>query len=184
MQCRCCSCSSWTWWSGSSSGSAGASRALWQGEVTRAAAPVARIERVEPVPVEVMDHVTHRVRVCESDLSDPRRRHPLRRQQDDLRSPPAHDRAAAPADHRKQPVALLVTDLPQLHPAAILPPVREQVGNTTSTTAQRTLQRNRQTLPVSPLAWGGGGRPPGPPPPPLPWPPMACRSPCSRRPTR
>src|SRR5712691_7717225 len=31
---------------------------LWQGEGARTAAPVARIERIEAVPVEVMDHLT------------------------------------------------------------------------------------------------------------------------------
>jgi hypothetical protein len=49
--------------------------------------PVTRIQGIEAVPVEVVDHVTHRVRVRERDLGDPPGRHPLRRQQHDLRSP-------------------------------------------------------------------------------------------------
>lgn len=88
---------------------------LRQREGARPATPVAWIERVEPVTVEVVDYLAHRVRIAEDDLGDPRRRHPLRRQQHDLRPPPGNDRAAAATDHPQQSIALLVADLPQLH---------------------------------------------------------------------
>jgi hypothetical protein len=90
--------------------------ALRQREGLRPPAAVARIERVEAVAVEVMDQLAHRVWVGEDDLADPGRTHPLRRQQDDLRAPPGHDRAAAATHDPQQPVALLVADLAQLHP--------------------------------------------------------------------
>ena len=89
--------------------------ALRKREPPRPTSLVARVQRVEPVPVEVMDHIPHRVGISEHHPSDPRRRHPLRSQQHNLGSPPGHNRAAAPTNHPEQPVALLVADLTQLH---------------------------------------------------------------------
>jgi hypothetical protein len=88
---------------------------LRQREGARPATPVARIEGVEAVTVEVVDHLAHPVGVAENDLGDPRWRHPLRREQHDLRPPPRHDRATASADDPQQPVALFVRDLAKLH---------------------------------------------------------------------
>jgi len=88
---------------------------LRQREGARTAAPVARIQGVKAVAVEVVDHLAHRVRIAEHHLREPRRRHPLRREQHNLGSPPGHDRAAAATNDPQQPVALLVADLAELH---------------------------------------------------------------------
>ena len=125
---------------------------LRQREGARPATPVTRIEGVEAVSVEVMDQLPHSVRVAEHNLRDPRRRHPLRSQQHHLRPPPGDDRAACATDHPQQPIALLVADLAEAPPAPPLsPPVRSPVGRRPSTPPQRTLYRNRQTLPVKPV---------------------------------
>ena len=95
--------------------------ALGQRERVRPPTPVARIERVEPVPVEVVDHLAHRVRVGEHDLADLRRRHRLRREQHDLRPPPRHDRARTATNDPQQPVPLVASDLTQHHPGRHCP---------------------------------------------------------------
>ena len=53
--------------------------AFGQRERLRPPSLVARIERVEAVAVEVVDHLADRVRSGEHDLADTRRRHALRR---------------------------------------------------------------------------------------------------------
>lgn len=89
---------------------------LWQRERLRPATPIARIQRIEPVRVEVVDHVPDRVRVGEHDLADLRRGHALRGEQHDLRPAPRHDRPGRAPHDPQQPVALLAGDLPQQHP--------------------------------------------------------------------
>jgi hypothetical protein len=68
--------------------------ALGQREAGRAAASVTRVERLEAVAVEVVDHFAHRVGIGEDDLGDPGCRHRLRRQEHHLRPAPGDDRAA------------------------------------------------------------------------------------------
>jgi hypothetical protein len=85
--------------------------ALRKGELRRAAAPVLRVQRAEPVRAEVADHITHPVLTGERDLRDRRHIHALSRQQHHLRPPPGHHRPAAPADDPHQAPALVIVDL-------------------------------------------------------------------------
>ena len=89
---------------------------LGQRELRRAAALIPRIQRVEPVGVEVMDHIPDPVLAGERDLRDRGHVHALGRQQHHLRPPPGHHRPAAPADDPQQPPSLVIVDLP--HPQA------------------------------------------------------------------
>ena len=89
--------------------------ALGQRERRRPSALVARVERVEAVAVEVVDHLADGVGIGEDDLADRRRRHALGREQHDLRAPPRHHRARRPAHDPQQPLTFLVADLAQPH---------------------------------------------------------------------
>ena len=89
---------------------------LRQGEGRRAAAAVARVERLEAVAIEVVDQLAHRVGVGEDDLADARRGLSLGGEQDDLRPPPGDYRARGAAHDAQQPVTLLVAALAQRHP--------------------------------------------------------------------
>ncbi len=71
---------------------------LAQRELRRVAALVLRVQRLEPVGIEVADHV-----------------HALRGQQHHLRAPPGHHRTAVPAHDPHQLAALIIIDLPHPH---------------------------------------------------------------------
>jgi hypothetical protein len=68
---------------------------LPEGELRRTAAPVLRVQRAEPVSVEVADHIPHLVLTGERHPRDRGRRHALRGQQHHLRPLPGHHRPAA-----------------------------------------------------------------------------------------
>jgi hypothetical protein len=89
--------------------------ALGQGERPRPAAPVLRVERVETVHVEVVDHIPDPVRAGERHLRDLRHGHPLGGQQHHLGPPPGHHGTGTSADDPQQPSALVVIDLTDLH---------------------------------------------------------------------
>ena len=89
---------------------------------------VLRVQRVEAVLVEVVDHLPHPVRAGESQLGDPGHVHTLHRQQHHLRPPPRHHRPRRTAHDPQQPVPLIVRDLPnpQTFPRHHPPPIRHQ----------------------------------------------------------
>lgn len=89
--------------------------ALGQAEGLRPASRVPRVQAVESVLIEVVDHIPHPVRAGERYLGDLQHRHALRREQDHLRPPPGHHRTGSPADNPQQPPALAVIDLPDTH---------------------------------------------------------------------
>ena len=91
--------------------------ALGQRERRRAPTPIARVQRVKAIRVEVVDDVANAISAGEGDLGNPRGIHALSRQQHHLGSPPRHHRAAAPTHDPQQPVALVVADRPHPHPA-------------------------------------------------------------------
>jgi len=84
---------------------------LRQGELRRAAAPVPRVQRAEPISVEVPDHITHPVLAGERDLRDRGHVHALGRQQHHLRPPPGHHRAGTAAHDPHQAPALIIVNL-------------------------------------------------------------------------
>jgi hypothetical protein len=77
---------------------------------------VLRCQRVEPIRVEVVDHFPGPVLGRERDPRDRRNVHPLRRPQHDLRPPPPHDRPRTAPHDRQQLAALVVRQIPHLHP--------------------------------------------------------------------
>jgi hypothetical protein len=85
--------------------------AFWEGERLGPAALVLRVEGVETVGIEVVDHVPDPVRAGERHLGDLRHGHALRGQQHHLGPPPGHHRPGAPADDPQQPPTLVVIDL-------------------------------------------------------------------------
>jgi len=90
--------------------------AFRQGERLRAATLVLRVERIEAVGVEVVDHVSDPVRAGERHFGDLRHGHALRGQQHHLRTTPGHHRAAASADDPQQTPALVIIDLADSYP--------------------------------------------------------------------
>jgi hypothetical protein len=108
--------------------------ALRQGEHGRAAAAVARVQRVEPVSVEVVQHVAGPVLGRESHLGDLGHRHLLGGEQDHLCSSPGDHRTAGATHDPQQPVALVVADRSKLDPAGHrLPPGRPLVDKENET---------------------------------------------------
>ena len=99
---------------------------LRQRELRRATALVLRVQRPEPVSVEVPDHIPHPVLTCERNLRDRGHIHPLRRQQHHLRPPPGHHRPAAPADDPHQPLSLVIVDLTYSQPFTHRPSLGDQ----------------------------------------------------------
>jgi hypothetical protein len=85
--------------------------AFWQREGPRPPAPVLRVEGLEAVSVEVVDHVPDSVRAGERHLGDLRHGHSLRGQQHHLGPPPGHYRPAASPDDPQQALPLVVIDL-------------------------------------------------------------------------
>jgi hypothetical protein len=98
---------------------------LPQGELRRPDAPVPGVERIEPVSVEVVDHIPDSVLAGEGDLRDRRRVHALRRQQHHLRPPPGHHRPTAPAHDPHQPPAFIVVNLTHPQPFTHRPSLRD-----------------------------------------------------------
>jgi hypothetical protein len=84
---------------------------LDEGEGGRAAAGIARIQRVEPIEVEVVQHIADPVGAGEGHLGDHRDVHGLGAEQDHLRPPPGHHRPGAAPHDTQQPVALLIGDV-------------------------------------------------------------------------
>lgn len=74
-----------------------------------------RVERLEAVGVEVVEHVPDPVRAGERHLGDLRYGHALCGQQHHLSPPPGHHRPLASADNPQQAPALIVINLPDLH---------------------------------------------------------------------
>src|SRR6266516_2093707 len=89
---------------------------LRKGELRRPPALKARVERIEPVGVEVADHIAEPFLAGEGHPRDRRHVHALGRQQHHLRSPPGHHRPTAPADDAQQAPPLVIVDL--THPQA------------------------------------------------------------------
>jgi hypothetical protein len=77
-------------------GELGDRSALGQGEGRRTATAVARVQGVEPVQVEVVQHVTDPVGAGEGDLGDLADVHALGAEQDHLGAPPGDHRPGAP----------------------------------------------------------------------------------------
>jgi hypothetical protein len=105
---------------------------LDEGEGGRAAAGIARIQRVEPVQVEVVQHIADPVGAGEGHLGDHRNVHRLGAEQHHLRSPPGHHRPGAAPHDAQQPVALLVGEVshpdPLGHPASFDDPMSSGVS--------------------------------------------------------
>jgi hypothetical protein len=123
---------------------------LRQRERRRPATGIARIQRVEPVSVEVVDHRPDPVLGGERQRGDLADVHPLRRPQHDLRPAPRHDRTRTPAHRPQQPVAFVVADLS--HPDTFSHP-RMKTGLTT-----QVVDAPPPTLPVAALAWSTARR--------------------------
>ena len=118
----------------------------------RPAAGIAWVQGVEPVQVEVVQHVADPVVAGEGHLGDGRHVHALRRQQHHLRpSPGDHRPGAAPHDPR-QPVALLVGDVPHPDPLGHPPPSTTSMspGVLHPTNAERATSYLNQTRPTMP----------------------------------
>ena len=88
--------------------------ALREGELRPMAAAVARIERVEPVGVEVVDHVANVILAGERHSGDVGDVHGLGGEQHHLRSSPGHHRPCTPAHDPHQAFALVIIDLTHL----------------------------------------------------------------------
>jgi hypothetical protein len=105
---------------------------LDEGEGGRAAAGIARIQRVEPIEVEVVQHIADPVGAGEGHLGDHRDVHGLGAEQDHLRPPPGHHRPGAAPHDTQQPVALLIGDVPHPdplgHPASLNDPMSPGVS--------------------------------------------------------
>jgi len=103
---------------------------LGQGERPGPAAPVLRVQRVEAIGVEVVDHISDPIFTGERHLGDPGHRHALRGEQHHLGAAPGHHRAAAPADDPQQPPPFIVIELPYPytlgHPHTLTEAYREQ----------------------------------------------------------
>ena len=121
----------------------------------RTTAPIARVERVKPITIEVVGHLPHGVRVAEHHLADRRRGHRLRGQQHDLRPPPGHDRSRR-AQHDPQkpltPSSLVLSRSCTLAANSRLRPLAEGYENQIQQRPTQPLLWNRQTLLVTPLA--------------------------------
>ena len=85
---------------------------------------VFRVERIEPVGVEIADHIPHPVLASDGHLRDRGHVHPLRGQQHHLRPPPGHHRPRSPADDPHQPPALVIVDLTHPHTFSHRPSLR------------------------------------------------------------
>ena len=117
-------------------------------ELPRPAAAVARIQRLEPVAIEVVDHLTHGVGIGEHHLADRNRAHALGRQEHDLRPPPGHHRPGRAPHQAQKPVALLVADRAQLHSP-------RQCGLPTQDWSERPLRRQTRGPPRKPANVAG-----------------------------
>ena len=80
-------------------------------------ARISRVQRVEAVGVEVVQHVADPV-AGKSQPGDLRHAHALRRPQHHLRPPPRHHRPAAATHDPFQAIALVIADLTYSHPAS------------------------------------------------------------------
>jgi hypothetical protein len=87
-----------------------------KGELRRVTAFVSRVQRGEPVGVEVADHIAHPVLAGEGHLGDRGHIHALRGQQHHLRAAPGHHRPGAAADDPHQPLSLVIIDLTHPQP--------------------------------------------------------------------
>jgi hypothetical protein len=99
---------------------------LGQRELRRMAALVFRVERAEPVSVEVADHVPDSVFAGERDLRDRGHVHALGGQQYRLGPPPGHHRPAAAADDPHQTLPLVIIDLTNPQPFRHRPSLGDQ----------------------------------------------------------
>ena len=91
---------------------------LGQREHRRAPARIPRIQRLQAVGAEAVQHVADPVLAGKSQLRDLRHAHALRRPQHHLRPPPRHHRPAAAAHDPFQAIALIIADLTHSHPAS------------------------------------------------------------------
>ena len=113
---------------------------LRQRELGCPPAPVPRVQRGEPVSVEVADHIADPVLAGERHPRDRRCVHALRGQQHHLRPPPGNHRPAAPAHDTDQTPALIIIDL--THP--------QTFGHRPSLKDQRPLNFRTQPRPSTP----------------------------------
>jgi len=81
---------------------------LRQGEGGWAPTGIARVERVEPIQVEVVQHITNPILGGEGHPGDLGHLHGLGAEQHHLRPPPGHHRPGAAPHDTQQSVALIV----------------------------------------------------------------------------
>ena len=117
--------------------------ALGEGELRRSAAGVLRGQGVEPVGVEVVDHLTDPVLGGEGDLGDGRHVHGLGGPEHDLGSSPSDHRPRPPSDDREELVALGTGQLSDLHTFSHAPSLRDWV--------RQMVDAPPSTLPVTAL---------------------------------
>jgi hypothetical protein len=117
---------------------------LREGERGWPPTPILRVDRVEPVGVEVVDDIPDPIGAGEGDLGDLGDRHALGAQQDHLGSAPGDHRPAPAAQDTQQPVAFSLVKL--AHPAPVRPP-RLLVRRLD----ERESDRTGRTLPVTAL---------------------------------
>nr|WP_308805608.1 hypothetical protein [Acrocarpospora corrugata] len=89
---------------------------LGQGELRLPPSPVLGIQRLKPVGVEVVDHITDAVFAGEGQFCDLLDGHALGRPQHHLGPSPGHHRAGASPDDPQQPVSFIVIDLAYANP--------------------------------------------------------------------
>ena len=112
--------------------------ALRQRERRRPPARIPRIERLEPIRVEVVDHRPHPVLGRERHLRDRRHVHTLRRKQHHLRPAPRHHRPRRPPHNPQQPVPFLVRDLANSHSLSHLTSLRDQLNQVVDAPPERS----------------------------------------------
>src|SRR3712207_2013939 len=126
---------------------------LLEVELRWPAAGIARIQRVESVSGEVVDHVADPVGAGERDLGDLRHRHALSREQHHLRPPPGHHRPGAATHDAQQSVALVITDRADLHPVHHLASPAGKSGSDETTVTASTLSRDSFVRPGTGEGW-------------------------------
>jgi hypothetical protein len=99
--------------------------ALGKGELRRTATGVLRGQGVEPVGVEVVDHLTHPILGSEGDLGDGGDVHGLGGPQHDLGSSPSDDRPRSSSHDPEELVALGAGDLTDTHTFGHGPSLRD-----------------------------------------------------------
>ncbi len=105
-------------------------------------AAVLRVQRPEPVGVQVADHIPYPVLAGERDLRDRGHIPALSGQQHHLRPPSGHHRPAAPADDPHQPMALVIVDLTHTQTFTHRPSLADQYPRGKPQPGERNLLRH------------------------------------------